>query len=163
MSVRSPELDHLSDLRGGTVDVAGAADQRHDVADIEQGFRAQRHFATHPRQRAQEHAARIVPDAIGDLLQAAAVQLALGDQHFHDVAGDRAQDFVGIDLVADDGSSRRRLPRWSGNDDVVAGRKHGIHLWLDIGAIAHDALDHGPAADLILDLLDRAARCDGDA
>ena len=68
MSVRSPERSICPTFDGGALDVAGAADQRHDVADIDPRIRAQRHLAPHPRQRAQEDAARIVADAVGDLL-----------------------------------------------------------------------------------------------
>ena len=115
MSVRSPERRICPTLRGGALDIAGAADQRHDVADIDAGIRAQRDLAAHPGQRAQEDAACVVADAFGDLPDRPAVELAAVDQDLDHVAGNRLQDFVGIDLLADDrlcgddgsGSARR--------------------------------------------------------
>src|SRR5438105_824494 len=49
---RAQDLPHLG---CGAFNVAGAADQRHDVADIDPGIRTQRNFSAHPRERAQEY------------------------------------------------------------------------------------------------------------
>src|SRR4051812_47377937 len=55
-------------MRGGALDVAGAADQRHDVTDIDAGVRAQGDFTSHSRQRSEEHASCGIADTIGHVL-----------------------------------------------------------------------------------------------
>jgi hypothetical protein len=62
---RAQDLPHLG---GGAFNVAGAADQRHDVTDIDPRIGTQRDFSPHSRQRPQEYAARVVADAFDNVL-----------------------------------------------------------------------------------------------
>lgn len=70
------------------------------------------------------------------------MQLAAVDQDLDHVAGDRAQDLVGIDLVPDDGPGGDDGGR-AGEDDVVVGLEDHIRMRLDIAALADDPLDDG--------------------
>ena len=147
----------LSDPCGGPIDITRRADKGHDVADIDPRLRRQRDFLSHARQRPQKNAARVVAHARGDLLQRAAMKMAVIDQNVEDVAWHRARDLVGVDLSPDhrlgghDGGGR------PGKADVVTGFEHDIRPRLDIGATSNDPLDHGAAADLVLDGLDGPA------
>ncbi|MGY4326929.1 uncharacterized protein (UPF0212 family) [Bradyrhizobium sp. LB7.2] len=131
----------------------------HDIADIDPRIRAQRHFAAHPRQRAQEHATRIAADAFGHVLDGAAVELAIVDQQLDHVAGNRFEDLIGVDLGADDCPGGNHGCSAPGDDDVVARLKQGIQMGFDIDPLANDALDDSAAADVLLDRPDGAARC----
>jgi hypothetical protein len=153
----------LSYLCRGPLDVAGAADQRHDIADIDPGIGAQRSFAAHPRECTQEDATRAVADALDDLLEGPAMKLAIVDQHLNHIAGDCPQNLVGIDLSAYDGSGGDNGGGRTGNDDVVAVLENRVQVRLDIGAFADNSLDDGAAADLVLNRLDRSARASGHA
>jgi hypothetical protein len=157
---RAQNLPHLC---GGALDVAGAADQRHDIADIDPGVGAQRSFAAHPRECTQENAARVVADAFDDFPEGPAVKLAIVDQHLNYIAGDRPQNLVSIDLVTDDGFGGDNSGGRTGDDDVVAFLENRVQMRLDIGALADNSLDDGSAADLVFNHLDGSARANGHA
>ncbi len=148
----------LSDFRGGALDVAGAADERHDVAHIDAGIRAQGDLAAHPGQRAEIDAARVVADAFGDLLDRPAMEIAAVDEDVDHVARNSLQNLVGIDLLADDRLCSDEGRRSPGNDDVVARFENGVEARLNVGSIPHYSLDDSAAADFLFDILDRASR-----
>jgi hypothetical protein len=154
---------NLSHLCGGALDVAGAADQRHDIADIDPGIRAQRSFSAHPRECAQEDATRVIADAFGDFPERAAMKLAIVDQHFNHISGDCPQNLVGIDLVTNDGLGGDDGDGRTGDDDVVAFLENRVQMRLDIGALADNSLDDGSAADLVFNHLDGSAHANGHA
>ena len=159
MSVRSSERRISSYMRGGALDVAGAAGQRHDVADIDAGVRAQGDFTSHSRQSSKKHASCGIADAIGHVLDRAAVELAIVNEDVDHIAGKSLQDLVGVDFGANNrlcSDNRRRATR---DDDVVARFKHCVAMRLDIGALAHDPLDHAAAADLVFDGADGPTGC----
>ncbi len=121
------------------------------------GLGAQRNLASHPRKRAEEHAARVVANAFGDLLDGAAVELAIVNQHFHHIARDRTQDLVSIDLGTNDGFGGDNGGGRTGNDNVIAFVENRVQMRLDIGAFSDNSLDDGSAADLVFDRLNGSA------
>src|SRR3954451_18619357 len=147
----------LANLTGCAFDVAGAADQRHDVADVDLGVGAQWNLSAHSRKRAQEYATRAVANDFGDLPDRPAMEPAVVDQHLNDIAVDRAQDLVSMDLGTNEGCGRDNGCGLAGNDDVVAILEHRLEVRLDIGSFTHNSLDDGSAANLVLDRPDGTA------
>ncbi len=82
------------------------------------------------------------------------MKIPIVDQHFHDIAGNRPQDFVGIDLVPDDRLGGDDGGRRAGNDDVIGGLENGVPVRLDVDAAPDNPFGHGAVADGILDRLD---------
>ena len=92
---------HLADFRRGAFDVVGKAHQRHDVTEIDPGFRGERNLLSLARQIPQENAARVLADPIGDFSQGAAMQLPIVDEDAKRVALHFAQHLGAFDLRPD--------------------------------------------------------------
>jgi hypothetical protein len=122
-----------------------------------------RNFPAHSREYAQKYATRVVSHAFDDLLDRPAVELAVVDQHLNDIAGDRTQDLVGIDLGTNDGFGGDNGGGRAGNDDVIADLENRAQMRFDIGALADNSLDDGSAADLVFDRPNGSARANGHA
>jgi hypothetical protein len=86
------------------------------------------------------------------------MELAVVDQYFDHIAGDRSQDLVSVDFASDDGLGGDNGGCRPRNDDVVAGFEDGVQTGFDIGPFADNSLDDGSAADLVFDCLDSPAR-----
>ena len=156
--MRSPERRICPNLCSRALNVPGAADQRHDVADIDAGIRAQRNFSAHPRERAQEYTTRAVANDFNDFLDGSAMELVTVDQYLDHVAGDRTQDLISIDLGTDDGLGRDNGGGRTGNDNVIAILEDRVQVRLDIGASTDNSLHDGSSADLVFDCLNGSAR-----
>ena len=154
---------HLADFRRGAFDVVGCADQRHDVAEIDPGFRGDRNFLSHARQVPQKYAARVLADAIGDFAQGAAVQCLIVDEDAERIAQDFAQHLGAFDLGADRGSGPDEGRCRSGEDDFIARFENGRPVRFDVIAVADDALDDDTMADTIFDRTNRLSGSGGDA
>src|SRR4051812_32688438 len=127
-------------MRSGALNVAGAADQRHDVTDIDAGVRTQGDFTSHPRQGAEKHAPRGISNAIGHILDRAAMELAVVDEDVDHIAWKSLQDLVGVDL----GPNNRLCGDNGGgatcDNDVVVRFKNGVAMRLDVSSLPYDAL-----------------------
>ena len=86
------------------------------------------------------------------------MEMAAVDEDVDHIARNCLQDFVGIDLLADDRLCRDEGSGSPGDDDVVAGFEDAVEARLDIGSLPHDSLDDSAAADFLFDVLDRASR-----
>jgi hypothetical protein len=95
---------HLADFRRCPFDVVGSADQRHDVAQINPGFRGDRNFLSHADQVAQKYTACGVTDAIGYFAQGPAMQCPIIDEDAERITQDFAQHLGAFNLGADRGS-----------------------------------------------------------
>ncbi len=82
----------------------GSANQRHDVTEIDPGFRGERNLLSLARQIPQENAARVRADPIGDFGQGAAMQRSIVDEDAKRVAQHFAQHLGAFDLRPDRGS-----------------------------------------------------------
>src|SRR5258708_22487742 len=85
------------------------------------------------------------------------MELAVVDQYFDHIAGDRTQDLVSVDFASDDGFGGDNRGGRPPNDDVVARFEDGVQMGFDIGPFADNSLDDGTAADLVFDWLDGPA------
>ena len=95
---------HLADFRRCAFDVVGSAHQRHDIAEIDSGFRGERNLLSLARQIPQENAARVLADPIGDFGQGEAMQRSIVDEDAKRVALHFAQHLGAFDLRPDRGS-----------------------------------------------------------
>ena len=146
---------HLADFRRGAFDVVRCADQRHDVAEIDPGFRGERNFLSSARQIPQEHAARGIADPIGDFGQGPAVQRLIVDEDAERIAQDLAQHLGAFDLRADRGTGPDEGRCRSGKDDFIAAFENRRPCAVDVAAVADNAFDDDTVADTIFDCANR--------
>lgn len=144
----------LPDLHGRPLDVAGDADKRHDVADIDPGVRGDRDFLSPARQIPKEYAARGILDYFA---QCPAVQLVVADEDAKGVARNLAQHIRPFDFGADRGARPDEGRARSGEDNFIVLLENIMPGRLDIASLADDAFNGDALADAIFDSAYRLA------
>src|SRR5712671_1173870 len=110
----------LPNLRKESIQILFEGDKRHDVAHINAGAGCNRDFLAVTGQLAQEYAARLLSEAIDDILQCPAVQVARGYKHLDDLSGDGTHDVFAFNLRADHRSRCNNYCRRPGEQDLIA-------------------------------------------